>query len=466
MDEIRNSVGKEIKRKHLVTNKDLHNIVTTFKKLSKPDQSNEEAEQTLENMGNSIDNQSDRSDRNFNNDLDICADLWVETCERMINRFDQNEPRAVNNLPKNNDPKNSNVTDAKNIFVDNLLQQNNIRDKHDRVCNDYVKNSTYINNDYTPNGLPNHVNQTCYKPSAFPAYGTENNEAKMSNDLSYFDNIPRTTPNTSEVKDFCGISSISNDLRLSKNFYPIDTSANRMIDNHIPKIPPACSNGYNSLNSRVESSDSSAYMRNANVYDKISNTNTVINTDPFNSFDFNDKMPPIVTNSEPPVCLPSSVKNNDNLDDSLIPDLPPSDDERETPTQNAKEDSKKHEDKVSDLRDKVNSVTALYNIVESELDERKKDIIRDYVDNMFKVLQYRYNKCKTQKYLSTNQEKKKKRTPPSKTKKQKKIQESSDPKPPAPFSCSPSDYPPQDTLNNSVVSNIRPDDSFMGWDQY
>lgn len=385
--------------------------MTTFKKLSKPSQSTQPNEESTKNLDTCSHQVLDKNERNFNNDLDICADLWVETCQRMINCFDQNEPRSVNDSNKYNEMKNGTIN-TKHIFVDDHLQHDSSRGKINRMncCNDFTRNS-YVN-DYTPNGLTGNLNQVCFK-SNYPIYGANTNESRI-NDLSYFPNVSRTTqPTPLEGKEFCGLSSISNDLRPNKEFYPLDALADEQIDNHIIndiKIPNVYPNGYTSMDSSVESNDSCGYIRNtnSNVYDKL----PCSNADPF-GYSFSNRIPNDVANPQSTVCLTAgSEENSDLLEDNLIAsDATLSDDERETCVE-SNENNKQNE--VSDLRDRVNSVTALYNIVESELDERKKNIIRNYVDNMFRVLQYRYNKCKTKKKQNvekpTSQDKKPKKS--------------------------------------------------------
>ncbi|KAL6960126.1 hypothetical protein U1Q18_048516 [Sarracenia purpurea var. burkii] len=264
------------------------------------------------------------------------------------------------------------------------------------------------------------------------------------------------------------VSVTSNNLRLNKDFYPIDIVD---VDSHIPNTNVSkCAVNYN--NDTVD--DSQAYLKNTRtyVYDKLpSNGNVIIirSQDPYNSYNYSDKLP-TASNSESEHHIPSTDEEDFPDTDVICNDTTVSEDESEAAVEN------KDNHEVSDLRDRVNSVTALYNIVESELDERKKKIIRNYVDNMFRVLQYRYNKCRTKKKQDSQEQ------PATKDKKNKNRLLSTDKKRkkkvpdliPAQFSAS-SEFASKvpdtshiNSLNSATIENLtrRTDDEFMRWDRY
>lgn len=457
LNEIRDNVGKEIKRKHLVTNKDLHNIVTTFKKISKPLQDDISPQSSSSSsssnpLESSNDPSLEKDDQNFNNDLDLCGDLWVETCQRMVNRFDQNEPHT-NDFCKDAKPRST-------CFVIDTVQQNS------RIgMNSDFHEASYVNHhDYcfdNSSDLP----QQSYKPANY--HSCENQTTKKLDNSTYSNNLAKSA-NAKQVKDFCSVSVTSNNLRLNKDFYPIDIVD---VDSHIPNTNVSkCAVNYN--NDTVD--DSQAYLKNTRtyVYDKLPSNGNVImirSQDPYNSYNYSDKLP-TASNSESEHHIPSTDEEDFPDTDVICNDTTVSEDESEAAVEN------KDNHEVSDLRDRVNSVTALYNIVESELDERKKKIIRNYVDNMFRVLQYRYNKCRTKKKQDSQEQ------PATKDKKNKNRLLSTDKKRkkkvpdliPAQFSAS-SEFASKvpdtshiNSLNSATIENLtrRTDDEFMRWDRY
>lgn len=489
MNEIRNSVGKEIKRKHLVTNKDLHNIVTTFKKLSKPSfEAVFEREQLTDNNSDyRMESENDKVDRAFHNDLDICSDLWVETCQRMINRFDQTQSKtSTNDIIKSNLETKS-VVCPKNMFIDETCTQYNSNRSKNRISMppDSHQNglSFGINSqDYTPNGLPSgNINSTWYKQNFSTLNGTVSESQLNPVDMSYFNNVSRNVANNVRKEiDFCGVQDASNDLRLGKDFYnssaiSSNENASRLIANDA-KISEIFSTTYNTLTtSNIENNNSSVYMKNIGMYDKTTNSNTESHSDMFDT----TFMLPTIEKEVSEESLHSPELLNEDICDMIG-----SDDETNLNSISVTK-QKNESNEVSNLRDRVNSVTALYNIVESELDERKKNIIRNYVDNMFRVLQYRYNKCKTKKKqnsskriqkspeeknknrrrkINTDKSSKLKMTERQNGKQQKSIHE---------YSCSTAEQyvsknsnAYQNTLNNTIITTIRSDINLMRWDQY
>lgn len=488
LNEIRNSVGKEIKRKHLVTNKDLHNIVTTFKKLSK----SPEAEATSENQTaashfNSNDCQlepqnCDRAERTFNNDLDICADLWVETCQRMVNRFDhiqpQNQPRLGTEVCKNiiHDSKS-----MKNVFIDEERLHDSFRSK-----SDFSRNLTPYNGNsgYTPNCVPQSITPSWNKSSNFPIYApvTNQDESRLNMvDMSYYNGLTRpVTINNprKEVTDFCGIQSMA---------YPVSTTqSNGSVTRTLPndaKMMSSCANAYGVMNtSTVNEVDSSMYMRHVGDDYKLPNSDLSSPADIFIETYAVPNESQLAGHDVPP----SSPEIMDSLQDSFEDDVNESGDETEAAISVENKNKETNHD-VSDLRDRVNSVTALYNIVESELDERKKNIIRNYVDNMFRVLQYRYNKCKTKKkqngvkrtqQKSRVQKKIRRRRRPNngtgasrgKLLGKPKSKQLGQPKPVGQYSCSSPHFTsskstnPYTTINAPVVTSMRPEMNVMCWE--
>lgn len=401
MNEIRNSVGKEIKRKHLVTNKDLHNIVTTFKKLSKTS----EIEITSNNSsaGNYVDNfesysgsqNNDRAERILSNDLDICTDLWVETCQRMVNRLDHIQPQTeskTSNSEVCKDTSNYAKLNTKSIFTNEVyLQHDSSRNKSDFIRNPVLYNSS---SEYVPSCVAPNIGSQWNKFTDLPTYTSvhNQNEAELNTlDMSYYNESTRPAIINNARKDLTDICGTYNMTYSVSTFHSSD---------NVTKTGPSnmkvisCPNSFGTLNgTHIMQADISAYSRNVNNDYKGPSMEIPSHSDMFvETFDtpesqlVSDVLQPSIPNAAVE-SLPDSPENDD---------LCVSDDEVET-TASIKNTSMETNNEESDLRDRVNSVTALYNIVENELDERKKKIIRNYVDNMFRVLQYRYNKCKTKK---------------------------------------------------------------------
>ncbi|XP_065211263.1 uncharacterized protein LOC135839254 [Planococcus citri] len=357
LNEIRNNVGKEIKRKHLVTNKDLHNIVTTFKKTSKPVQDNTSAHSSPSVLPESSNDLSMVKNENiFHSELDLCADLWVDTCEQIANRFDQNESRV-------NEPAKTVTVQNSSFVTENITQDRRI--KEPSVNADYSR-ILYINqHDYSVNNSSNTPRQS---------HNSTNHAPEELNNSTY-------SSSTTQMKDFSGMS---NDLRLDDDFNPIEVLE---IEDH------TLNNTEISINSHGGYDNSRVNRSQINLKNKLpSNSNVIVIPvrDTNDSYSiYPDKLPSASNSESNPLSQSTDDEDPSNYDP--ICDITISSDESETPAENQDQPER------SDLRDKVNSVTALYNIVESELDERKKNIIRNYVDNMFRVLQHRYNKTKTRK---------------------------------------------------------------------
>jgi hypothetical protein len=235
-----------------------------------------------------VETETQNSPHNYNHDLEISADLWVETCQRIVNQFDSNNVSPTQSRDDEALPKA--LTDV-----------------------DRSKNTSYSDAAYMLDGASiNFAMSTVYPKndeSDVPFYAAEQVEQRY----------PRI-----DLHDYC--------------IQETDNASTKMVD--------PCANSFAVTNV---------------VHDNIDNVVC-------------HKLP------ETQICTESRTSCNDNV--RTCGDSVPLEDT---------------DLGVSDLRDRVNSVTALYNIVESELDEQKKKLIRYYVDSMFRVLQYRNSKCKPKK---------------------------------------------------------------------
>lgn len=402
LNEIRNSVGKEIKRKHLVTNKDLHNIVTTFKKLSKT--SGMEITTNNSSAVNYVDNfeaysgsqNNDRAERILSNDLDICTDLWVETCQRMVNRLDHIQPQSesrTSNSEVCKDTSNYAKFNTKSVFTnEEHLQHDSSRNKSDFIRNSVLYDSS---SEYVPSCVAPNMGSQWNKFTDLSAYTSvhSQNEAGLNTpDISYYNGSTRPAVINNARKDLPDVCGMYNTTYSVSTLHSNDNVTRTGTSNMKVISSP---DTFGVLNgTHIMQADISAYNRNVNNDYKVpsmeipSHSNMFVETYAPPESQLVNVLQPSTPNAAAAVeSLPDSPENDD---------LCASDDEVET-TVSVKNTNVETNNEESNLRDRVNSVTALYNIVENELDERKKKMIRNYVDNMFRVLQYRYNKCKTKK---------------------------------------------------------------------
>lgn len=483
LNEIRNSVGKEIKRKHLVTNKDLHNIVTTFKKLSKPNSGSSDVNEsssssihTVLNTEESIDNPNS----GFNNDLDICADLWVETCQRMINQSGQ----PLHDLCSKEDLVMRNHSDStKNSLEEGI---NSVQpDSVSNISDQYLRGNEFSTSSSSFSALTQSMPSDTNVWSKQPHYSYSGQDLCPHLDLPDASNLPHSVAEEvhRDLNVFCNIQ-MMDDVQMHKDIYSSGSSLT--LNNSSGGISPqevitssVCSSSYYSVASTSDASSGIRCVQDVSSYRQSMNSSI---PSPENVFDASCIIPDA---------------NNTNYDDLSSPEKPTHEINKKNPLDRAILNKKlkqtcskavrEKDDVVSDLRDRVNSVTALFNIVESELDERKKNIIRNYVDNMFRVLQYRYNKCKTKKKQSVKHKKyqsavqkrlNRRRGNQSNLQKHRK---SNKPKV-RPYNeqkhiCQPSNLassnfsakisePYQNGFSNAILTDIRSDINVLHWDRY
>ncbi len=382
----------------------------------------------------------------------------------MISRFDIDQPKSSTlEFPK--DDLDKIVPNLKNGPENAQLQQDS-RLRSDRATNDFLVRDVYNNVEYAPVSLPVATSNVIWSRQNVSLY--QEADSRLNGlETPYFCGMPARSVVDArrELPDFCSVGSVANELRIPREFCA-DGGRSSMAE---MKILEACSNTFGAVNNR-DLGDS--YLRTMNVFDRIpSPENGVSATDDA----FGDAY--VLGETQESVCGQVSLSPVEEIGDNLSDTVS----EDETAANSAPSVENKDSNEVSDLRDRVNSVTALYNIVESELDERKKKIIRNYVDNMFRVLQYRYNKCKTKKRTSgkRNQQSSSHRRlgrlsgniprkprgntrQKMKTSNQRLVSSSF----PAVHNSSKSTNSYQNSLDDPIIDNLKSDLNIMRWDQY